>query len=578
MEKEPQNKQAEIQTKNNKLIVSKWEEYGLIALRTIDWPTTISGNTFFFRKNRLGILKKISQKKYHEKEEFQLIRNISDSHCKPKVTHNHIMSRERTAKLLQRLFDSNKHLFPNHLPYHPLVNIDVHSIIFDSNDNVCFFPIAFSQNDYTIGIYLHAFLCQNEKVLWPIENKFSTIPIMKKIVTGICLFGNALYGVDQENEKHLLSDLCARQNKTTKIQKFYYPTIEHPYITMNYKMLENLVPLIKILGDKDTEIEFHLPIEEYCLGGIKYFLEGYFSLELLNKYFSLINDRAQDHRRRLNQLAQKYQLKFKFTSPLECLINHFEMRNFLTFIGLKKEINEILQAQAESILYKESTLNSFVAIKLLNFLAEQEGAVGNIWQHARIKLLAEKKLIGLDTIQSLSYTIKVAIANREATGISTCLIDVIYEKPIADNYQKYFADHYGAMLALYWLPPIHFQCKPKHANNFIYSVTEEYIEEINQYIQEGLIEEALKLTGAAIFPPLPLTSSNEFKTDLSQTQILTTNSYLTISQMLSTKKKVVEECIDESFPLQKILPTSRQEDHENRLAEFSISTIHSIKK
>ena len=283
--------------------------------------------------------------------------------------------------------------------------------------------------------------------IWTTDNEDTMLQICRPIAffTGICLFGNSLFGIDKNgNQLEIVKLLTDGADEGTEgIVDVIKDGRQHPSVGQSLKELRLFTELCKLIVLKrgvHHRIYVHVPTAEYLLLAIFFYYESIFTKQALLKYIKLLLDES-------SLMIQKIQLvssDFVIFSPLqewldtfrECFINtsSVEQKCYLFIKLAEKNIENCIT----ELLGEHSSLET-----------------RQIWENA--VNCPGVKCKNLRDLAFLSYVVAIllvkqrnSIGNHSTSNLWLC--DVSYEMPIAFKYKKTFQGTYGPLVCLHWLP------------------------------------------------------------------------------------------------------------------------------
>ena len=296
--------------------------------------------------------------------------------------------------------------------------------------------------------------------IWTTDNKDTMLQVCRPIAffTGICLFGNSLFGIDKNgNQVELVRLLTDGADEGTEgIADVIKGCRQHPSVIQSLKELRIFAELCKLIVSKRSvhnRIYVHVPTAEYLLA-IFLYSENIFSKKAVLNYIKLLLDES-------SSMIQKIQLvssDFVIFSPLQEWLDTFKE----CFINASSDEEKCYLFTKLA----EQNIDNCIA----EFLGYCSSEMRQIWENA--VNCPEVKCKNLRGLASLSYVAAILlvkqrnlIGNHSTSNLWLC--DVSYEMPIALQYKKTFQDIYGPLVCLHWLPLIFFHDPPRNSLFFL---------------------------------------------------------------------------------------------------------------
>lgn len=269
-------------------------------------------------------------------------------------------------------------------------------------------------------------------------------PKIKLFSSGTCLFGDSLKGKNQFGQAYPLVERDQIHAMTGIVTSVIGDKELSAYELVMYQMFDILLPMIELLGSyKNVEISYHIPVPEYILYGIDYYLNQKITLEALLEYIQKVNERGYQHKAMMHYFGLASNKKVYCFSPLDSLA--------LEELVTKEKLHAFIK--------------SFTIPALLTSLRNQPGVSGETWKHALTHLEDESTLTLFD-LNKMSYSVKVAIDSYYKDHLEVALVDYANERPIALNYAKNFIGTWPAILSIHWLPGIMVYAQEKNHSLF----------------------------------------------------------------------------------------------------------------
>jgi hypothetical protein len=369
-------------------------------------------------------------------------------------------------------------------------------------------PIAvFHRKKLQVGAYAYIWrCCSTEQAEKTPPRSISSAPVTA-IVTGMCMFGTNIMGIDQKGCRHPLTNTFYTFPSGACIQSIEVTRAGlHPYEQMMLREFDLQLPMLKALGNGMSQKIFYQCVHaEYILYGINAYIRGEMTLRALHVYTRCVTERADFIRDAIEKSCERHGFEFDGgQSTLSHLFINSSMendsdtgnwcRNFLVQ-------QDIIPSHIESSMPLEERLGIIRKIfsKCIDQLASQTGINGEVWRNIREQILNESSdgahhvdASSLLTLNFLNYAAKVAVVKGSHPSQNLCLLHPFQEKAMALAYKDLHADKFGEILAINWVPPIF--CHGSFKDGLYY--LEEHKEVINQMIHEGLLEFCAIETGA----------------------------------------------------------------------------------
>jgi hypothetical protein len=435
-----------------------------------------------------------------------LVEDFQDDATKKK----HIKFIRKNARYLTELFGGQGDILQQEAgSYKICVSLSgtVHKIVSAEVRSEVYIPIAVYENNILKGgAYAYIWrCCSNEQ-----SEKATTKPISKEpvtsIVTGMCMFGTNIVGIDQHGFKHPLTNTFYSLPAGACIESIELERDGlHPYEQMMLRTFELQLPMMKALGGGLPQKIFYQCVHaEYVLYGINAYIRGEMTLKALHAYAHHVSERVQFIREAIERSCRKY--GFDFDGGKSTLERVFRMSSsqesaedwvgdFLEMHGLQPT-----EITSDMPLEQRLTLIRGVFHRCLDLLASQQGADGEVWAHICSKLRSQNvegknrfDATSLLTLNFLNYAAKVAIVKAENPANNLCLIHPFHEKAMALSYRDIHSDRFGEILAINWIPPIFSHGSFKDGLYYL----EDHKKSLAHLIGQGLLECCALETGAA---------------------------------------------------------------------------------
>ncbi len=297
---------------------------------------------------------------------------------------------------------------------------------------------------------------------------------INRFITGGCLFGTLLEGVDQFGNTHPLTDQKYQFPEGVIITNIAAQNQLHPYEMMVFHQLNTLVALMQNTNP-NSFIEYHLPKEEYLLYGIDLYLKNQMTREALNLYSQQIHIRSQTHSKILQEISQKYNIRINPTSPLKLMFSNLHQQNSQNDVLDCLIINLRLTSEQKQLLVSDSDFlskSSMLYNQAIEFLSDDttNESEFQIWRDAmQTSSKSVNSCLSLGELSRDSYTCMVARVVSLGGENETALIDEINEKRIAHEYKRRFGAQYGSLLCFHWIPNLLFEKEKNGDDNTIIS-------------------------------------------------------------------------------------------------------------
>ena len=282
------------------------------------------------------------------------------------------------------------------------------------------------------------------------------------VVTGMCMFGANLIGVDKEGNHHPLTNTFYQQADSSIIERVnLLGDIHHPYEAMMFDELDQQCKLYKVLGGAEPpQICFQSVIREYLLYGIDRYIHGKMTLSALCAYAQYVEVRANAIKAVVQRVCSENGLMWdggdSTLAGLFChdadastmvidFLNHFE----LGYAAVCKDMSN-------------ARLTHIIHSGLQRIIENSPPARAAIWRRMYERLQAVPSMItngkteqvSLLSLGFMNYAVKVAAVEAENEGARVCLAHPFHEKAMALAYKDLHSEHHGSIVALNWVPPI----------------------------------------------------------------------------------------------------------------------------
>lgn len=457
---------------NNTTLQQKWISHGFLLLKESDASHPPSFNSFiYYHQKRIALSNPFLT---------QIISFKSSSYRK--------LWRQK-IRFWQSIFSVNKNIlsYANHgFSIHTNLTENISTFANSLSKSETYFPVALSKNNQiTGGLYIDLWKTTKNNV----SSNLAQLPI-SVFHTGACMFGATLYGIDQFNEKHPLTEPNYRIPNNHIIEKIECNHAMHPDEKLWRSMFEISISFIKALSKSEIPtIKYHLPLSNYIWYGIIRFLNSSMTSSALTDYIKLVKHRAQEHKNYLINIAKLHSLNIETYSTLDALE-----------LDLLNE-NNITEALLQKIDYPTSIEVKLdnIFLHMIKFLSKQTNYVGKIWEIIQNKIYNEFESCKIDLnnlfhLNYIDYGATVALSVTSAHGGNVCAFFPSHEKSILLTYKNFFADKLGEILCANYLPSVHI-CTEKYYNSIFF--LKEHIEIVNELLNTD-ITNLLALQTAAI--------------------------------------------------------------------------------
>ncbi|TBW06665.1 hypothetical protein E0E50_19670 [Azotobacter chroococcum subsp. isscasi] len=389
-----------------------------------------------------------------------------------------------------------------------LLTDEVYKIVSADVRAEVYFPISyFCKNRLKGGTHAYIWWCCSSE-----QSKQLNPPSLKKkpvtsIVTGMCMFGTNIKGIDQHGFKHPLTNTFYVMPKGAKIGAICLEVDElHPYENMMLRLFEMQIPMLKALGGGASQKIFYQCVyEEYVLYGINMFLRGEMSRAALNAYVIHVNDRVETIRNFIARVCKEHDLAWdNGKSTLRALFqsNLYEIASgdgdiidaFMSQLGMDPAC-----VTEDMTMDERLELIRHIFYRCLDLLGSQKETDGEVWGHIR-DILQRGSQVGNDkydvstllTINYLNYAAKVATVRKNNQSGEVCLIHPFHEKAMALSYKELHSERFGPILAINWIPPIFSHGSFKDGLYYL----DKHKSIVNKLIDDGILDSCAMETAA----------------------------------------------------------------------------------
>jgi len=367
-----------------------------------------------------------------------------------------------------------------------------------------YIPLAFKKDGKVTGgsyIYL-AQTGVTEETKVP-RNHISESRIGEFLI-GSCMFGATLYGKDQYGNKHPLTNQLYQMPENCIIQSVDDNTTLHPDEQLTHKAFLNHIPLIKALSHDCPSINYHIPLSNYIIYGLNNYINGTITKNALTDYVALVKERALQHRSFLQDTCAEHAIALRITCTLDPLgladSNNDEV--FEQLLGKLQLTDSIKEKYTDD--ERVDLCNKIVSASI-NYLAEVEGEVGNVWKVAQHKLQTESFKLNksefdiLHQLNYIDYSANLAVSVDRYDNREVCTLLPSMETPVQILYKKMFSEEFGPAMTMNWLPPVLIQME--QYRNRIFNL-EDYLGHISALLDAGIIENSfLQMASVALDSP-----------------------------------------------------------------------------
>jgi hypothetical protein len=313
----------------------------------------------------------------------------------------------------------------------------------------------------------------------------------KAAVTGACMVGTTLYGRMLNDQGEVIQSIrLTHPNEAIppgfRMDKIECPFESHVYEHYNFAMLRETIPFIKSTLEPGAPLYYDLPTTNYLMYGMKYYLNGLMSETLFIKYVETIKDHDKMSREKLHQLEQEFGVTIIPRSTLDDLgFNRMTGEELLRYVHHSIP-DEMRQADYQS-------QAACLAQSMIKNLASQTGSIGKLYSHIPEDYTAkdEDPLLALSRLDYAALYAYAKLESANRTHSPPGEHDILGFMPqdevhVFQSYAKLFAQQYGSLDAIDWLPTLMPQNASAEASKLFY--VEEGIDELNQLIDSGLVQ------------------------------------------------------------------------------------------
>lgn len=426
----------------------------------------------------------------------------------------HVKFIRKTSKYMAELFDDDGSLLCVENAGYKVrapISEDVFKVVCAEVRTEVYMPLVFSlRTELLGGIYAYLWrCCTNTQSENSPTRPLSTHPITS-LVTGMCMFGSNIYGVDQYGERHPLTNTFYTIPKGRKILSVALTEEAlHPYENMMLQQFRLQMPMLRAMGGQAPQKVFYQSVfEEYVLYGINMFLRGEMSIAALKSYARHVKKRADLIKARVSEVCAEYgvawdggqsTLSALFVGAKECAVFQEDpVDAFFSLAGISSHLIVSDLPVGDRVALLRRTFHA-----CLKRLAAQPGAVGEVWSHVASSLKQDDESNtrysddSLLTLNFLNYAAKVAYVRLTQPG-EVCLSHPFHEKAMALSYRDMHAERFGEILAINWIPPLFSHGAFKDGLYYL----EEGRSLLNGLIEKGVLHQcALRLGAHALGMP-----------------------------------------------------------------------------
>lgn len=414
--------------------------------------------------------------------------------------------KKRTMNLWRTLFMGGEDIEISH-DDHSLISRFSHTpsaICVERYREEYYLPMAYMWKNKPIGgNYLHIWQSGTVSQLKDARLSIKQQPV-KEFFTGGCMFGSTLYGIDQFGKRHPLTSPYHEMGEDSVVQSVTCPHLTHPDEIVTRESLVNSIALMKVLGQgQETVLRYHLPLINYLIYGINWFLKGKLSKKALGEYVSLVKERSADQQAMIEKIGRDSNVRVNVSSTLEPLglaesPSERILENLFSVIGFP--LCNLEEMDVGGLLELRPQLIS----KIISYLSSDE-EVGEVWTHIQSKI--EDGAISLDpedllSINYMDYSANLALAVKSHGDREVVSLLPSHESPVTYWYKKTFAEKFGAVLCFQWLSPVQVHIT-EYRNRIFY--IEDNIEELSAFFESGIIAKSFLQTAAVALDSSSLT-------------------------------------------------------------------------
>ncbi|MCM8540005.1 MAG: hypothetical protein NE328_06980 [Lentisphaeraceae bacterium] len=349
-----------------------------------------------------------------------------------------------------------------------------------------YLPFSYSYKDQvTGGNYIYAWEAGTAEQLKLPRASVKDRPFAE-FFTGGCLFGAPLYGIDQFGNRHSLTSPGHNIPEGSIIDSVEAPYDIHPDETLTRESVANILHMIKSLGNDQTVLKYHLPLANYIVYGLNWFLKGKLTQNSLAEYIKTVLTRVAKQKSYLKSLGKTFAITINTCSSLDQLgMDLMEPDSFVKELLQKLGIEAVISSSMT--LEERTLLKQKIFTGVLDYMKNLDGPTGKVWTHIDSRISDQSinsDQYNLLVLNYVDYSANLAISSLLNGERLTASILPANECPVNHWYKKVFAEEFGAVTCFQWLPPI--QVQDETYKQRVFYLTE-FIEDINSLLQQGLI-------------------------------------------------------------------------------------------
>jgi hypothetical protein len=405
---------------------------------------------------------------FKEKDQTEYL--VSDYHT-PEHKKRHVKFIRKASRYMAELFSDDSNLLcieNNGYKLRAPVSEDVFKMVSAEVRTEVYMPLVFSRRTELLG-GMFAYIwrcCTNAQMEGEATRPIPLHPV-NSLVTGMCMFGANIYGVDQYGDRHPLTNTFYAMPRGRKILSVAL-TDEglHPYEQMMLQQFRLQMPMFKAMGGHARQKVFYQSVfEEYVLYGVNLFLRGEMSIAALKAYAHQVRRRTDFIKACISEVCLAFDVDWDHgQSTLSALFGDAEQGEaahedpvdaFFSRAGLSTTLIVSDLPVGERVALVRKTFHACLAR-----LAAQSGPQGEVWSHIAATLQHDEDQHNtrynddsLLTVNFLNYAAKVAFVRRTQIG-EVCLSHPFHEKAMALSYKDMHAEKFGEILAVNWIPPL----------------------------------------------------------------------------------------------------------------------------
>lgn len=356
-----------------------------------------------------------------------------------------------------------------------------------NNKSEVFFPLCFKEGDNIVGgLFANA---------WETNPDVKNIPknqLFDYFITGGCLFGNEVYGLDDQGRRHPMTNPRYEVKDIGIIQSIEYTSDRHADEQLTLQSLINILPLLNVCSQhQKPRLIYHLPDCEYILNIFHHYIHNRITTKACLSYIDLICMKKREHLRNLLALAREHDIEITVNSPLDPLMHELKTEEDIIW-GLLR----LTKLPMTDIFENESV----VFDRLLDYLCNHAGVYKPLWCQIRDNLNQDEKFSDeekrLTTLSYLSYTANLAVKKLEDPTQTICSILPGHEKRVQLSYKHLFSETYGNIFCIDWIPPI--LIKSEEHYNGVFFISEKLNKRVKSIIDLEISEHIFKSIGGIV--------------------------------------------------------------------------------